>query len=137
MTHTATLAVIGALALLAAVAAFVVGRRAGRAQAVAQQSAAKQSAEELSRRIVSDAEREADGLRKSAVLSGKEELMRARESWEAEARQRREEIDREERRLQEREVALDRRLDSLEQRDKELGRRASEVGRKEKLVSER
>jgi len=137
MTNSATLAALGVLAVLAIAAAFVFGRRAGRGQALAEQSTAKQTAEELSRRIVADAEREAEALRKSAVLSGKEELMKAREGWEAEARQRREEIDREERRVQEREVALDRKLDLLEQRDKELGRRASELGRKEKLVADR
>ncbi|MFL5576126.1 MAG: ribonuclease Y [Gemmatimonadaceae bacterium] len=137
MTQTATIAAIGVLALLASAAAFVLGRRSGRAQELAAQRAAKQSADELSRRIVADAEREAEGLRKSAVLAGKEELMKAREAWEGEARQRREEIDREERRVQEREVSLDRKVDALDQRDKELGRRASELGRREKLVEER
>jgi len=137
MSQSATIALLGVLAVVAAAAAFVFGRRAGRSLALAEQAAAKQTAEELSRRIVADAEREADGLRKSAVLSGKEELMKARVGWEAEARQRREEIDREDRRVQEREVALDRRVDALEQRDKELGRRATELGRKEKLVADR
>ena len=48
-----------------------------------------------------------------------------------------EEIERGEKRVQERETALDRKFDILEQRDKEIGRRASELGRKEKSVSER
>jgi len=137
MTQTATLVALGVLVIVAAAAAFLFGRRAGRSETIAAQTAAKQTAEELSRRIVADAEREAEGLRKSAVLSGKEELMKARELWEGEARQRREEIDREERRVQEREVSLDRKLDALDQRDKELGRRATELGRKEKLVADR
>jgi ribonuclease Y len=137
MTETATIAALGVVALLACAAAFVLGRRVGQARELAAQQAAKASADEIARRVVSEAEREADGLRKSAVLAGKEELMKARETWEREARQRREEIDREERRVQEREVAHDRKLDALEQRDKELGRRASEIGRKEKLVADR
>src|SRR5512133_1335148 len=137
MTQTATLAALGVLALLACAAAFVFGRKVGQAAELAAQQAAKASAEEISRRIVADAERDADGLKKTAVLAGKEEVMKARETWEREARTRREEIDREERRVQEREVAHDRKVDALEQRDKELGRRASEIGRKEKLVADR
>ncbi|HET7458272.1 MAG TPA: ribonuclease Y [Gemmatimonadaceae bacterium] len=137
MTQTATLAALGVLALLACAAAFVYGRKVGQAAELAAQQAAKASAEEISRRIVADAERDADGLKKTAVLAGKEEVMKARETWEREARTRREEIDREERRVQEREVAHDRKLDALEQRDKELARRASEIGRKEKLVADR
>ena len=137
MTQTATLAALGVLALLACAAAFVYGRKVGQAAELAAQQAAKASAEEISRRIVADAERDADGLKTTAVLAGKEEVMKARETWEREARTRREEIDREERRVQEREVAHDRKVDALEQRDKELARRASEIGRKEKLVADR
>jgi ribonucrease Y len=71
------------------------------------------------------------------VLSGKEELMKAREAWEAEARHRREEVEREERRVQERENQLDKKFDLLDQRDRDLGRRASDLGRKEKGVGDR
>ena len=42
---------------------------------------------------------EAERLRKTAVLSGKEELIRLREEWEVEVRGRREEVEREERRV--------------------------------------
>jgi len=71
------------------------------------------------------------------VLAGKEEVMKAREAWEVEARRRREEIEREDKRVQEREAGVDRRLDQLDQRDRELARRASEMGRKEKQVVDR
>ncbi|HVT39705.1 MAG TPA: ribonuclease Y, partial [Gemmatimonadaceae bacterium] len=59
------------------------------------------------------------------------------EEWESEARRRREEIEREEKRVLEREVILDRKFEVIESRDKELGRRASDLGRKEKTVEER
>ena len=71
------------------------------------------------------------------MLAGKEELIKVREAWEVEARRRREEVEREERRVQERETQLDRKLDLLDQKEKDLGRRATEVGRKEKTVDER
>jgi ribonuclease Y len=63
--------------------------------------------------------------------------MRLRENWELEALKRREELDRAERRVQERESHLDRKLDLLDQRDKEVGRRASDLGRREKVAGER
>ncbi|HEU5186557.1 MAG TPA: ribonuclease Y [Gemmatimonadaceae bacterium] len=137
MTDTAIYAALGALAILASAAFFFVGRVAGRKGERKAQAAARASAEETARRIVDEAQREAETLRKSAVLSGKEETIKLRESWEGEAARRREEIERAEKRVQERETALDRKFDILEQRDKEIGRRASELGRKEKSVSER
>jgi ribonuclease Y len=137
MTQTALIAALGVAILVAAAAFFVVGRRVGRSAERRAQEVAKATAEETARRIVADAQREAETLRKSAVVAGKEETIRLRESWEADAAKRREELERAERRVQERETHLDRKLDVLEQRDKEVGRRASELGRREKAVSER
>jgi ribonuclease Y len=128
---------LGALGVAGSAVAFVVGRRTGRDTEVRARKAAGDTAEELVKRIIGDAERDADGLRKQAVLAGKEEAMRSREEWEGEARRRREEVEREEKRLQEREVVLDRKFELVETRDKDVGRRASDLGRKEKSVEER
>jgi ribonuclease Y len=137
MTETVIIAALGVLVILASAAFFILGRGAGRRAEHRAQIAARTGAEETAKRIVDEAQREADTLRKSAVVTGKEETIKLRESWEAEAGRRREEIDRAEKRIQERETALDRKFEILEQRDKEIGRRASELGRKEKSVSER
>src|SRR5918999_323358 len=137
MTETVIIAALGVLIIVASAAFFFLGRSAGRKAEHRAQTAAKTSAQETAKRIVDEAQREADTLRKSAVVAGKEGAIRLRESWETEAGRRREEIDRAEKRIQERETALDRKFEILEQRDKEIGRRASELGRKEKSVSER
>ncbi|HEX6533200.1 MAG TPA: ribonuclease Y [Gemmatimonadaceae bacterium] len=137
MSETTLVAALGVAILLAAAAFFVMGRRAGRAAERAAQASAKATAEETARRITEDARREAETLRKSAVVAGKEETIRLRESWEVEAGKRREELERAERRVQERESSLDRKFDTLEQREKELGRRGSDLGRREKAVAER
>ncbi len=131
------LAASGVAVLLAGVAFFFLGSRQGRAGEVRRQAAAKATAEETSRRIIADAEREAESTRKTAVITGKEEQIKLRESWEAEARHRREEIEREERRLDEQENQLEKKLELVETRDKELGKRASDLGRREKFVVER
>ena len=125
---------LGVLGVAGSAVAFVVGRRTGRETEVRARMAAGDTAEQLVKRMLGDAEREAEGLRKQSLLAGKEEAMRSREEWEAEARRRREEVEREEKRVQEREVMLDRKFDLVETRDKDVGRRASDLGRKEKSV---
>ena len=94
-------------------------------------------AEQQGRRTVGDAEREAEGLRKAAVVAGREELLQAREAQETDARRRREEIDREERRLQERGGQLERRNEGLEQRERDLLRRAGELEQRETVLADR
>jgi len=137
MNPTALYAALGVVIILAAAAFFVFGRSAGRAAERRAQAAAKATAEESARRILDEAQREAETLRKAAVVAGKEETIRLRESWETEATKRREELERAERRTQEREANLDRKLDLLDQRDKDLGRRGSDLGRREKIVGDR
>jgi ribonuclease Y len=136
MNELALLAALG-VAIVALPALFFVGRRMGSAAEKGRQVAAKSTAEETSKRLIGEAEREAETLRKSAVVAGKEELIKLRETFEGEVRGRRAEVEKEERRLGERESTLDRKLDILEQRDKELSRRASEFGRREKLIVDR
>jgi ribonucrease Y len=123
--------------IIASAAFFFLGRRIGVSSEVKRLVATKSTAEETAKRIISDGEREAENLRKSAIVSGKEELIRLREKFESEVRGRREEVEREERRIAERETVLDRKSDLLEQRDRDLGRRASEFGRREKTVLQR
>ena len=136
MNVTVLYAVLGVL-VIALPAFFIFGRVVGRKTELDRQVMAKATAEESAKRIVGEAERDAENLRKSAVVSGKEELIKLRENFELEVRGRREEVEREERRVAERENVLDRKFEVLDQRDKELGRRASDFGRREKAVTDR
>src|SRR5688572_30702944 len=111
MTFTALVAAAVAAVVASAAFFFVIGTRAGRKSEVERQLQAKATAEETGKRILDDATREAESLRKSAVLSGKEELIHLREEWELEARKRRDEIEGEEKRVQERENLLNRKYD--------------------------
>ncbi|HET7374361.1 MAG TPA: ribonuclease Y [Gemmatimonadaceae bacterium] len=133
------IALIAALGVfvVASPAFFILGRKTGARSEHDRQVAAKATAEEASRRIISEAERDAENLRKSAVVAGKEELIKLRENFEGEVRGRREEVEREERRISERDTVLDRKFEVLEQRDRELGRRLSDFGRREKSVADR
>jgi ribonuclease Y len=138
MTTTAWLTVAGVLLFVVAGAVFLfIGRRLGRRSELRRQQQARATAEETAKRIVDQAEREAEGLRKTAVLTGKEELMKLREEWEVEVRGRREEIEREERRVEEREGQLNRKYDLIEQRERETTRRIDTLAGREKSLTQR
>jgi ribonuclease Y len=138
MTTTAWFAAAGILLFIVAGAVFFfIGSRIGRGNELRRQQQAKATAEETAKRIVTEAEREAESLRKAAVLSGKEELIKVREEWEAEIRGRREEVEREERRVDDREGQLNRKYDLLEQRERETNRRTEVVAGHEKTVAQR
>src|SRR3954468_8394078 len=122
---------------IAAPAFFIFGRNAGRLGEIRRQQAAKATAEDLSKRIVADAERESENLKKTALVSGKEEVIKLREQAELEVRSRRKEVESDERRASEKESVLDRKVEMLEQRDKELSKRASDFGRREKSLADR
>src|SRR5690606_6679112 len=135
MPSLAILAAFGIAIVIAAAAFFVLGKRHGTSAELQRQQAAKATAQETARRVLADADREAESLRKAAVLSGREELLGLREEWEADVRKRHEEVEREERRLAERDGKLDRRAEGLDNRDRELQRRSSEMGRLESAAA--
>jgi ribonuclease Y len=130
-------ALIGALGVIAAAIAFLVGRKSGRQVEISEQQRAKATAEETAARVLDEARREAETLRKGAVVSGKEEVLQLRESHELELRQRRSEMEREEKRVLEREAQLDRARESLEGREEELHRRGRDLGAREQAAGGR
>src|SRR6266513_187719 len=138
MTTTASLAAAGILLVVIAGAVFFfVGRKLGKRAELRRQQQARSTAEETAKRIVGEAEREAESVRKTAVLSGKEELIKLREEWEIEVRGRREEVEREERKVEDREGQLNRKYDLLEQREREGARRTEAVSAQEKSLAQR
>src|SRR5438045_7571801 len=138
MTTTAWLSAAGILLFVIAGAVFFfLGRKLGRSAEVRRQRAAQATAEDTAKRILGEAEREAESVRKTAVLSGKEELIKLREEWEIEVRGRREEVEREERKVEDREGQLNRKYDLLEQREREGARRTEAVSAQEKSLAQR
>jgi ribonucrease Y len=86
-----------------------------------------QSAEEQSKRIVSDAEKEADTKKKESIIEAKEEVHKLRTEFEKEIRERRNELQRMERRLIQREESLDKKVESLEAREESLNKKQQEI----------
>src|SRR6188768_3694749 len=85
MNDMAFFAALGAL-VIASPAFFFFGRRlgnaAGKRAEIDRLAIAKSTAEETAKRIIADAERDVENTRKSAVISGKEEVMKLREAAE-------------------------------------------------------
>lgn len=130
-------ALVGALGLIFAVVAFVLGRQSGRKDELQTQRSAKNTADEAAQRILEEARREAETSRKSAIVAGKEEVLVLRESLERELRDRRGDVEREEKRVLEREGQLDRARESLEGRETDLQRRIGELGAREGRATDR
>ena len=138
MTNTAWLPAAGILLfVIASAVSYLWGRKLGGRAELRRQQQAHTTAEETVKRIIGEAEREAESLRKTAVLTGKEELIRLREDWELEVRSRREEVEREERRVSDRDSLLDRKYELLEQREREGTRRIDELAGREQAVAQR
>src|SRR5256886_13912761 len=138
MTTTAWLSAAGILLFVIAGAVFFfIGRKLGRSAELRRQQQAQATAEDTAKRVVGEAQREAESLRKTAVLSGKEELIKLREEWELEVRGRREEVEREERRVDDREGQLNRKHDLLEQRERDTNRRDEVVATHERGLTQK
>jgi ribonucrease Y len=120
------------LSVLAGAVSFYVARRLERRRAEVEGRAGAQVAD----RLLQEARRTAEAERAQLALAGREEVIRTREAWEQEVASRREEIERLERRLEERTGLLDRKLDTLEEREKTLADRDRAAAAEDKRLRE-
>ncbi len=88
------------------------------------------SAETEAKRILSDAMKTAEAKKKEMVLEAMDEIHRMRTEADKENRERRSEIQRQERRLQQKEETLDKKLDNLEVKEEKIQARQKEVEQK-------
>ncbi len=88
-------------------------------------------------RILARAREESETARRAAEIEGKDQVIRLREAWELDEARRREEVERAERRAEERSDNLDRRTDLLQQREAGQDRRTQELDRREAETSAR
>lgn len=112
-----------AIAVIASFISFQQGQN--RRKKVAE--AAIGSAEQEAKRIVTDAQKAADGKKKESLLEAKEEIHRLRNELDRETRDRRSEVQRLERRVAQKEESLDKKVESLEQKDEVLNKKHKEI----------
>ncbi len=110
------LCVVGGLAIGAVVAGLIcfnAGVNHRRKIAEAQIGSAEQEAQ----RILVDAKKNAEAIKKEKLVEAKEEIYKARKESEAEIKERRSEVSRQERRIQQKEETLDKKIDALDRKD--------------------
>lgn len=127
------------IAVAAAVLA-AVGLLAGRFVERRRQENERGPAREEAERLLSASRQEAENARKSEILAGKEAAFQAKEEWEREELRRRDEVERSERRLEERGAALDKKFHLLDEKRDAQDHRAEMLvkreGKIERLESE-
>jgi len=93
-----------------------------------------ESSEKLSARIVDEAKKEAETIKKEAILQAKDNLLKTKAEFEAEAKERKSEFDNLERRLRSKEENLDKRMDVLVQKETNIEKREKALIGKETLL---
>jgi ribonucrease Y len=118
--------------LLGLIVGVVVGYFIRKSIAEAKIAGARGSAEQ----ILEDAKREADALKKEALLEAKDENHRLRTEMENELRERRNELQKQENRLMQKEENLDRKDDTLDKREALLERKEAALNERQQHIEE-
>lgn len=85
------------------------------------------SAETEAKRILNDAIQNAEARKKELLIEAKDEAHQLRTETDRDLRERRSEVQRQERRLQQKEETLDKKIDNLEIKEENIAKRAKEV----------
>lgn len=93
-------------------------------------------AEESVRRLVSDAQKKAEAVKKETVLEAKEEIHVLRSEFEKETKDRRNELTRIERRVVQREETLDRKIANVENKEEQISSRLKEINKKKDAIDQ-
>ncbi|MGN0575418.1 MAG: ribonuclease Y [Ruminococcus sp.] len=81
------------------------------------------SAEKEAERILSDADKDAESKKKGALIEAKDEIHKLRSEADKEIKDRRADLSRQERRVQQKEESLDRKTDNLEKKEDSLNQK--------------
>ena len=94
-------------------------------------------AEQEAGRMLANAKREADTKLKEAQLESKDKLYQARSDFDRETRDKRTELQNQERKLTQKEESLEKKSDAVEKREAEAQRRERELTAREKIAQEK
>ncbi len=125
--------VVAALIIGAAASGFIAYRKgfsSGEEHRKQQAESMIGSAEKESERIISDAEKDAESRKKSALIEAKDEIHKLRSEAEKEIKDRRADLSRQERRVQQKEENLDKKTDNLERKDEILNQKIKSADEK-------
>ncbi len=129
---TIVMTVVGLL-IGAAIAGFIAygkGVEAGIEKRKQQAESLVGSAEQQAKRIIEDADKDAENTKKSAIIEAKDEIQKLRSDADKEIKDRRAEMSRQERRVQQKEENLDKKTDNLEKKEDILNRKIKSADEK-------
>jgi ribonuclease Y len=96
-----------------------------------------ESCESLSARIIDEAKKEAENIKKEAILQAKENLLRVKTEFEKDTRDRKGELDALERRIRSKEENLDRKMDLISQKETAIENREKGIQNRENQLNEK
>ncbi len=123
------------LVVVTAVVMAVIGVAAGYLIRLKQAQGKLQSMESLSQKLLDDARREAETLKKEALLQAKDQLYQMKLDFEAETKERRREYNHWEKRLAQKEDSQDKKAEALTSREQEIARREARINEQEKAIA--
>jgi len=123
-----TMSIILVAAVLGGLAGFLVRKRFSEARIV--------SAKEVSKRIIEEAEKEAEILKKEALLQTKDKFYQEKADFEKETIEKRQELQNLEKRVVQKESHLDKKIELLEGKENEVTRKEKAVIQQEKALGE-
>lgn len=95
------------------------------------------ASENLSARIIDEARKEAENIKKESVLQAKEYLLKAKSEFERDTKERKAELDTLERRIRSKEENLDKRMDVLVQKEGNMESREKGLSHRETLLADK
>ena len=95
------------------------------------------SSESLAARIVEEAKKESETIKKEAILQVKENLLKTKADFDRETKDRKNELDGLEKRIRSKEESLDKRIDLLAQKETNIDGREKSISSKETAIEEK
>ena len=127
---------IGIVCLALGAGGATVAMRSAKQGSLREADAAIESARTQADQMIGDAQRQAETLKKEALLEAKEEILQSKQAAEAEEKQRKKELRTMENRIMQREESLDRRNDALDKREHQLSSQAGQVEKRSRELEE-
>ena len=128
--------VVGSVAVILIVIAFLVGRKGGMSYQNRLNDAKIGNAEEKAREIIDEALKTAENKKREALLEAKEENLKVKNDLDQEVKERRAEIQEYEKRVLSKEETLDKKTDALEKRERSQQQREKSFEKEKERVEE-
>lgn len=130
-----TIAISAVVAVAIAVIVYIMASKSGYEKRKREAEAAIGGAENEAKRIVEDSKKAAESKKREILLEAKEETHKLRLEFDKEVKERRSEISRQERRIQQKEENLDKKTDAIEAKEEKLIKKMKDLESKEEEIT--